>query len=309
MNAFPIPIKTGEYNNRFFDSKVWNDFKYRTGDVVIASYAKAGTTLLQQMVAQLIFNGRADIEVAQLSPWLDAVYPDTQTRLQRVEAQTHRRFLKTHLPAEFVSFSREARYVYVGRDGRDIVWSLHAHQSAVSQEAQTAALQDGTGPPGRLRVLKPPQASKVHYFQEWLEQDGHPFWPFWEGIRSWWQLRHQPNVLLVHYSALQTHRLEQLHRIANFIGTPVDDSRIDAILQHCSFDYMKEHASRYVPMGTGLWKDGGRAFFHSGTGGRWQGELPADLSARYEQRAVAELGQECADWLASGNLAQRPATP
>lgn len=48
-----MPSKQREYSNRFFDSTVWNDFAFRDDDVVIASYAKAGTTWVQQIVAQL----------------------------------------------------------------------------------------------------------------------------------------------------------------------------------------------------------------------------------------------------------------
>ncbi len=99
------PQKTREYNNRFFDSTVWNDFQYRDGDIVIASYAKAGTTFLQQVVAQLLFAGDEDIEVSKISPWLDSVYPDKATKIKLVEAQSHRRFLKTHLPADALVFS------------------------------------------------------------------------------------------------------------------------------------------------------------------------------------------------------------
>lgn len=59
--------KTREYRNRFFDSSVWNDLAPREGDIVIASYAKAGTTWLQQIVAQLIFGGEPDIDVSAIS--------------------------------------------------------------------------------------------------------------------------------------------------------------------------------------------------------------------------------------------------
>ena len=39
---------------------------------MIATYAKAGTTWLQQIVAQLMFKGDPDLEVAEMSPWMSA---------------------------------------------------------------------------------------------------------------------------------------------------------------------------------------------------------------------------------------------
>ncbi|CAM3673941.1 sulfotransferase domain-containing protein [Paracidovorax anthurii] len=300
MTRTHLPRKLREYENRFFDSTAWNDFKYRDGDIVIASYAKAGTTLLQQIVSQLIFNGAEEIDVSKISPWLDSVHPDKATKIRLFESQDHRRFIKTHLPAESLVFSGQAKYLYIGRDGRDIAWSLYAHQLALSQNAQATLDKDGN-PSGRLRVIQPPSSSVVEYFDDWLEKNGHPFWPFWENIRSWWAIRDLPNVLFIHFSRLLDDLPGEVRKIAEFIGTPIEESRRDSILSHCGFQYMKENAARYVPQGTGLWKDGGKAFFHQGQNGRWRGTLPPEASQRYERRAVAELGSDCAHWLVSGD--------
>jgi hypothetical protein len=46
-------------------------------------------------------------------------------KLPLVEAQTHRRFLKTHLPVDALRFSPKAKYLYIGHDGRDVVRSMY----------------------------------------------------------------------------------------------------------------------------------------------------------------------------------------
>ncbi len=33
---------------------------------------------------------------------------------------------KTHLPVDALVFSPEAKYLYIGRDGRDVIWSMCA---------------------------------------------------------------------------------------------------------------------------------------------------------------------------------------
>ena len=48
------PKKTGELCHNHFDSALWNDFPLRDDDIVISTYAKAGTTCVQQILAQLI---------------------------------------------------------------------------------------------------------------------------------------------------------------------------------------------------------------------------------------------------------------
>ena len=69
------PTKTREFHNHHFDSTVWNDLVFRDDDIVIATYAKAGTTWMQQIIGQLLFDGDADIEVAEMSPWIDLEGP------------------------------------------------------------------------------------------------------------------------------------------------------------------------------------------------------------------------------------------
>src|SRR4249920_522919 len=94
------PRKTREIHSHHFDSTIWNDLVFRDDDIVISTYAKSGTTWMQQIIAQLIFGGDPKLEVAEMSPWLDLRVPPKQVKLPLVEAQTHRRFLKTHLPVD-----------------------------------------------------------------------------------------------------------------------------------------------------------------------------------------------------------------
>ena len=65
------PKKTREMHNHHFDSTIWNDFRFRDDDIVISTYAKSGTTWMQQIVAQMLFGPDPDLEVAEMSPWLD----------------------------------------------------------------------------------------------------------------------------------------------------------------------------------------------------------------------------------------------
>src|SRR3546814_4884647 len=107
------PQKTREFHNHHFDSTIWNDFRFRDDDIVIATYAKSGTTWVQQIVGQLIFEGCDDLPVVELSPWLDLRVPPKEVKLPEVEKQTHRRFLKTHLRVDALVFSPKACYIYI----------------------------------------------------------------------------------------------------------------------------------------------------------------------------------------------------
>ena len=149
--------------------------------------------------------------------------------------------------------------------------------------------------------IEPPPVDIKQYWRDWLAKDGHPFWPFWENIRSWWAIRDLPNVRFVHFSNLKRDMPGEIRKIAGFLEIPISESRWDAILEHCSCDWMKKNATRSVPLGGAFWDAGAEVFIHKGINGRWMDTLSAEESAAYEARAEVELGADCARWLATGN--------
>ena len=296
------PVKTRDIHNSIFESRVWDEFDFRPDDVIIATWAKSGTTWMQQIIGQLIFAGQEDLPVAEMSPWLDFVVPPAEAGLPLVKAQTHRRFVKTHLPLDALTFSPKAKYIYVGRDGRDVVWSLHNHHlNFIPGFYEHFKHNPRTGPdPGP--IIEPPTADVVRYFREWLYWDGYPWWPFWENVRSWWGARHLPNVLLVHFAKLKADMAGEMRRISAFLDIDIDEARWPMIVEHCTFDYMKAHAQYTAPLGGSLWEGGAATFINRGVNGRWTEALTEADIAAYERRAKAELGEDCARWLATGEL-------
>jgi aryl sulfotransferase len=79
---------------------------------------------MQQIVAQFLVGGDPELEVAQISPWMDLRLPPKVFKLQLVAAQTHGRFFKTYLPVDALCFYDKAKYIYIGKDVRDVIWSL-----------------------------------------------------------------------------------------------------------------------------------------------------------------------------------------
>ncbi len=289
------PIKTRELHSHHFDSTIWNDFQFRSDDIIIATYAKSGTTWVQQIVAQMLFNGNPDLAVAEMSPWLDLRVPPKAMKLPLVETQTHRRILKTHLPVDALVYSPKAKYIYIGRDGRDVVWSLYNHHANGNQAFYEAL----NNTPGRIGPpLLPPPVGIREYWHDWLDKDGYPFWSFWENLRSWWQIRKLPNLLLIHFNDLKRDMPAEMRRIAGFLGISIDEARWQNIVEYCTFDWMKQNATQTVPLGGAFWDGGAETFINKGTNGRWMDTLTANQVAEYEARAVKELGIECARWLA-----------
>ena len=234
------------------------------------------------------------------------VHPATYLRIMPPEAIAglenipHRRFVKTHLPVDALVFSARAKYIYVGRDGRDSIWSLHNHY--------TNMLPDFIGAlnnmPGLVGDPLPPAPDDVHeLYTTWFEGNGKPFWPFWENVSSWWNIRHLPNVKLVHFSDMKRDLPGSIRDIAAFLEIAIDERYFPAIIEHCTFDYMKAHAEQVTPLGGQPWRGGAKTFINQGSNERWRNVLSAQEVEAYEKRALAELGPECARWLANGAAA------
>jgi len=293
------PRKTRELHSHHFDSTVWNDFSFRKDDVVIATFGKSGTTWMQQIVGQLIFKGAENVAVSQLSPWLDLRVPPKEVKFAGLAAQTNRRFIKTHLPVDALVFRPELKYIYIARDGRDVLWSLYNHHLKANDQWHIL-MNDTPGligePIGRVDM------DIASYFRRWLERDGYPFWSLWENVRSWWAVRGLPNVTLVHFANLKEDLRGEIRRVAAFLDIKIAEADWPKIVEHCSFAYMKAHAGLSAPLGGALWQGGAETFINKGTNGRWQDLLSRSDIEAYESRALKELGPECAHWLATGQM-------
>ena len=278
----PSPMQKTELETFWSDSKIWNDFQFRQDDIIIATFPKSGTTWMQQIVSQLIFNGQGAISIKFVSPWLDFrfnqdIFGTDETVLQILEKQTHRRSIKTHLPFDELIFSTKAKYLFVARDGRDVACSIYNH------------LINGT-----IESPDKPKSIEESFQTRILSAS------FFAHIRSWWVRRHLSNVLLVHFSELKKDLATAIKRVAKFFDIKSDPLHWDAILEHCSFDYMKNNADQAVDKKHFI--GGAKTFFCQGTNDRWKGVLSDEDCAIYEQRAVKELGEEGARWLRTGKL-------
>lgn len=293
------PKKVRELHNHHFDSTMWEDIKFRDDDIIISTYAKSGTTWMQQIISQLIFNGQTGLEVAEMSPWIDLRVPPKHVKIPAVEAQEHRRFIKTHLPVDALIFSPKAKYIYIGRDGRDVLWSLY-HHHATGNEHWYGALNDTPGLVGPK--IDKPLDSIVDYFNEWLDKDGYPWWSMWENVNSWWEIKDLPNVMFVHFANLKDDMPGEIRKIASFLDIPIDESKWSDILKHCSFNYMKDNATKSVPLGGAFWEGGAKTFINKGTNGRWRDILSIEESKKYEKIATGKLRPACAHWLATGEM-------
>jgi hypothetical protein len=69
---------------------------------------------MQRIVGLLVFQTPDPQPITQASPWLDMRFPEpVEAMVARIEAQSHRRFLKSHLPFDGQPVYDEIKYIHV----------------------------------------------------------------------------------------------------------------------------------------------------------------------------------------------------
>ncbi|MGH7838552.1 MAG: sulfotransferase domain-containing protein, partial [Candidatus Binataceae bacterium] len=153
-----LPVIRHLYQNHSMDSTRWNFFAPRADDIVVATSYKAGTTWVQAIVANLIFDGKLPGSIHELSPWLDLRMFPLELVLTALERQTHRRSIKTHLPLDSLLFHQNIKYLYVGRDPRDVFMSWRNFYGSFTPQALTMM----NSIPGRVGDAMPPCPDDIH---------------------------------------------------------------------------------------------------------------------------------------------------
>lgn len=294
--VFDLPGKTRELVSPLLDSTQWNGFEFRDGDVVVNTYGKSGTTWTQAILVQLLHGAPEAPRVNNICRWIDCGFGQ-EGRLEAIAAQKHRRILKSHLPLDAMGISPTAKYIHVSRDGRDVAWSTHNHlfNSVDGFYDMLNSSPNAAGLP-----LERPTDDLRAYFHDWVETSAFMGAEFFDVTRGWWDVRDLPNVYLLHYQNLKDDLPGQVRRLADFLDIELDADLLGKVLEHVSFDHMKKHAETMFP--DLPLKRGGSDFINKGTNGRWRDILTAHDIAKYEARALAELGEDCAHWVATGEM-------
>ena len=303
-----------EYRTMIMDSHRWNDFKPRAGDVIVATYPKCGTTWTQRIVDLLIFQSPAPRPIMETAPWLDATFfAALDADLARLESQTHRRSIKSHLPLDSLPLYDGVKYIHVARDGRDACWSFHNHQLGFKPEFMMQQL----GPPPAGTPPRPPTpADPRDFFLAWLAQaeadvteGAGSDLPYCEFENTYWSERKRPNLLCVHYNDLKADLGGEMRRISRFLEIDTPESLMPQLVQAATFENMKAQGEALLPDLRQSFDTGSERFLNKGTNGRWKDVLTPDDLARYDALIRRKLSPSAARWLEHGRLiAGDPAT-
>ncbi len=218
---------------------------WRDGDIVVSVPPKSGTTWTMNIVHQLRSGGDASFfDVYEEVPWLELVPRPDSDRDAIVAtfdnmAHDRRRAFKTHaappdLPYVEPGAGPDVRYVVVVRNPDEAVASFRPFIAAHSDEFFD------------LWGVDPAAIVGPDFPSFFAGMGSHALTPMIFGfVAGWWPLRHQPNVLFVHYADMVAEPERAIRNVADFLDFEVTADSWPAILDYTSFAWMKEHEDKF----------------------------------------------------------------
>jgi len=227
------------------DPEIQQKVQWRDGDIVVSVPIKSGTTWTMNIVHQLRSGGDADFEDVYVEvPWLELVSGPSATRDQiiaEIDAMPdhRRRAFKTHappgpLPYHAPGSGRDVKYVVVVRNPDEAVASMYPFIASHSEAWFALWGMD------KAEFVPPDFAT---FFEAVGKRMIHDL--LFGFVEAWWPLRHEPNVLLMHFSDMKRDHEGSVRRIAEFLRTEPTDLEWPVILECTSFQWMKQHEDRF----------------------------------------------------------------
>ncbi len=299
------------YRNIVMDNARWDGFEFREGDIIISTPAKCGTTWTQTVCALLIFKTtELPKPVDLLSPWLDQSLRPVDDVFSDLAAQTHRRFIKSHTPLDGLPWDDRVTYITVGRDPRDVALSWDNHMNNLDIPAMIELRGKAVGNddlPELMANMQPPAPDEASRFWAWVETTEDPMGGLAgtvDHLRTFWDARAKPNVILLHYSELKADLDAQMRALADRLGLDMSGADWPALVKAATFDEMKKKASEVGPnQSENIWLDRER-FFNKGTNGQWRDVLKTeDDVKRYVARVTGLADEAFSKWLHQDEVA------
>lgn len=290
------------------DSSRWERFQFRDDDIVISTPSKCGTTWMQNIVGMLVLD-RPTLgkPIGTLSPWLDMLIRTDEEIFDLLDAQHHRRWIKTHTPLDGLPLHPTVTYVAMIRHPLDVALSDRDHRA--NQNRQRAHDL-------RLGAAGPPEASfdrgpdDVAGYLRWFIDNDLPatgsgpngLGDFCEQVTTYWTSRHLPNVHLFHYQDLWDDLDGEMRRVADSLGITTDEQRWCSFVDAATLDSMRSRADDTAPDAhLGLWHDT-TDFFRSGGTREWT-TLLTEAELDHFHARLEHLAADATNWVLAGRTA------
>lgn len=190
-------------------------------DVIIATYPKCGTTLMQQIVHGLRTGGDMDFgEITEVVPWLETSLDMDVDMYAPQKARPHA--FKSHQSWENVP--KGAKYIYIMRDPKDVVVSFFHFFEGWMFEPGTISFDD--------------------FVRDFL-LDGTRSGAYAAHYCSWWHKRDDADTLMLCYEDIVADLAGTVALVNEFTGIEASPSDVAIATRQAGIDFMREHGTKF----------------------------------------------------------------
>ena len=287
-----LPTRCRIYAGPLTDPHNWSGFQFRPDDIIVATPPKCGTTWMQSIVAMLIFQRPGmDMQIGEISPWLDSGFKNRDEIAVRLKAQTHRRCIKTHTPLDGIPYDPACTYLSIYRHPMDAHFSMRTQVENMVVDLLGDRFPEDISEGFQMFVQDPSPNGDADSMT--LECLVHHYKTFC----AW---AHLPNVHMFHYADLTRDLPGQITQIADVLGFDLPPVMLSSITEGAHFSTMKENAKRLGnSKGPSIFRDKA-AFFSTASCNKWEKHLSRAEVEMYETRIAELLPSDEIQWLEYG---------
>ncbi|KAG9477672.1 hypothetical protein GDO78_012923, partial [Eleutherodactylus coqui] len=210
-------------------AKEWEqikDFQARDGDILIDTYPKSGTTWMQEIVDLIMHD--ADEQACRRAPVYERIpfielFHLMKPGIEEVNRMPSPRILKSHLPVQLVPQSfweHNCKVIYVARNARDTVTSFYHFD--------------------HILLFHPHPDPWEKYLERFMK--GDVGWGSWyDHVKGFWEAQGKHNILYVFFEDVKKAPLQEIRKVAKFLGKNLSEETIEKIGRLSSFEYMKKN--------------------------------------------------------------------
>ncbi len=196
------------------------------GDVFISSWAKSGTTMMQQMFHQLRMGaatGAGDMafdDISRVVPWDDTASMIDFDMMAPQRALP--RGFKSH--RDYDRLPADMRYVVTLRDPMETYVSFYRFYDGWLLERGALPIEE--------------------FFPLWMS-GGPGGCDYFTHLLSWWGRLNEPDTLLATYKWAARNRRQVIARLAEFLEIDLTDALASLVEEHTSREFMHAHYDRF----------------------------------------------------------------
>ncbi|MFN2311107.1 MAG: sulfotransferase domain-containing protein [Spirochaetia bacterium] len=260
-----LSVRLGAVAHRLNFMRYQMEFGQLDDDIYLVTFPKSGTTMMQVILYQLCTNGTGSMDfnhIYDVSPWIsnDAL----RGRPPRVLPSP--RIIKSHDPYGRFEKNTKGRFIYVYRDGMDVLVSLY-HQN---------------------KNYNKPDLAFDDFFARFVSQKRDSWF---HHVKEWFANRHGFPVLWLRYEDLVTDKRSEIGKIVEFLGLDVTNEAISKALEYSSFGYMKAHETKFGVQPPDLSERIFDQFIRKGETGEGESTLSPDQKRAFADRQRHILGK------------------